>query len=153
MSTITPVPVPSSAKESINFDSLTLVEKPNSQLRLPSSLEGCVGYLTSLPLQVPNSDYKVPSTIACMVNILSDSEADARFEKAILSIPIGDDDERKEGEPHAVYKLGSDIMKKEMKKVDKSHTKAPGILGFVTKPGCLSVRICCVCVLFVMLLL
>ena len=57
----------SSVKESINFDTLLLVEKPDSALNssfLPHTLEDCEGYLQSLPLKSPNADSKIPSTVA-----------------------------------------------------------------------------------------
>mmetsp|Transcript_732 Transcript_732/g.1484 ORF Transcript_732/g.1484 Transcript_732/m.1484 type:complete len:143 (+) Transcript_732:101-529(+) len=114
-------------KESINFDNLLLVEKPDSPLNssfLPQTLEGCTGYLQRLPLKNPNADTKKASTIADMVNILTHSEADATFEKERPE----HDGERKEGEPGAVYNYNTNLMMEELKqaKSRESHTKAPG---------------------------
>ena len=54
-------------KDSLNFASLLLVEKPDSPLNassLPQTLEDCEGYLKKLPLKSPNADSKIPSTVA-----------------------------------------------------------------------------------------
>ena len=71
-----------------------------------------------------------------MVNILTDSEADASFEKK------KDDGggERKEGEPDAVFDYSGTLMKAELAKAKSrvSHAKAPGVLGHVVKPGFIS---------------
>ena len=71
-----------------------------------------------------------------MVNILTDSEANSRFDNAKLSLEgVG---ERKEGEPHEVYQPSGTTMKKECKYLHVAHSKAPGVLGFLTRPGCIS---------------
>lgn len=70
LSSLTPVPPQDGAganKDSMCFESLTLVEKPDSPLNssyVPLTLEDCVGYMTKLPLRSPNADSKKPSTIA-----------------------------------------------------------------------------------------
>ena len=130
----------SSVKESINFDTLLLVEKPDSALNssfLPHTLEDCEGYLQKLPLKSPNADSKIPSTVANMVNILTRIEADASFEKEKTESVEG---QRKEGEPDPVFDYNGTLMKTELKKAKhrSGHSKAPFIMGHVVKPGCLS---------------
>lgn len=126
-------------KESINFDNLLLVEKPDSPLNSishPETLEGCVGYLQRLPLTSPNADSKIPSTIANMVNILTQSEAAARFDKERHAY----DGRRKEGEPDAVFDYDGELMQIELAEAQSraGHSKAPGVLGHIVKPGAIS---------------
>lgn len=127
-------------KDSINFDDLLLVEKPDSPLNttfLLQTLEDCEGYLQNLPLQSPNADSKIPFTITNMVNILTRSEADANFEKERTHDGVV---RRKEGEPDAVFDYSGPLMKAELAKAKsrEKHTKAPGVLGHVVKPGYIS---------------
>jgi regulator of protease activity HflC (stomatin/prohibitin superfamily) len=127
-------------KDSGNFASLLLVEKPDSPLNasfLPQTLEDCEGYLKKLPLKSPNADSKIPSTVANMVNILTSSKAAANFEALEAQ---ASSDARREGCPSAVYDYDSDVMKHERSQASSrsSHSKAPGVLGHVVKPGYIS---------------
>ena len=71
-----------------------------------------------------------------MVNILTHSEAAASFDREMLD----NSEERKEGEPGAAFNYDSALMKVELTKAESrvSHTKAPGVLGHVVKPGYIS---------------
>ena len=71
-----------------------------------------------------------------MVCILTRSGADASFERA-KSEHGGT---RSEGQPDAVYSYDGELMRTELKKARSHvvHSKAPGILGHVVKPGSIS---------------
>mmetsp|Transcript_2689 Transcript_2689/g.4932 ORF Transcript_2689/g.4932 Transcript_2689/m.4932 type:complete len:819 (-) Transcript_2689:411-2867(-) len=132
-----------SNKEAINFDNLKLVEKPDSPLNssfLNQTLKDCKGYLKKLPLQSPNAHSKISYTIANMVNILTHSGADASFQKEKEDNANANSQDRKEGEPDAVFDYNGALMKKELAKAKSrtSHTNAPGVLGHVVKPGFIS---------------
>jgi hypothetical protein len=68
LSSLTPVPPQDGGSEdSMSFESLKLVENPDSPLNsksLPLTLEDCVGYMKKLPLRAPNADLRKPSTMA-----------------------------------------------------------------------------------------
>mmetsp|Transcript_14826 Transcript_14826/g.21046 ORF Transcript_14826/g.21046 Transcript_14826/m.21046 type:complete len:653 (+) Transcript_14826:67-2025(+) len=144
LSSLTPVPPQDGAganKDSMCFESLTLVEKPDSPLNssyVPLTLEDCVGYMTKLPLRSPNADSKKPSTIADMINILTDSSAAADFEKEKKK--RSDSGSRREGEPDKVFDYKGEFMQAQVSlaKHVTSHLKAPGVMGHIVKPGCIS---------------
>ena len=71
-----------------------------------------------------------------MVNILTDSEADVRFDKEKRDDSVA----RKEGEPDAIFNYSGSVMKAELANARNrvSHLKAPGVLGHVVKPGSMS---------------
>ena len=104
---------------------------------LACQLEGCEGYLKQLPLRGPNVDLQNAPTISDMVNILTEAEAAAAFLKAELN---HQGQEREEGKPlAAVYDpTASAVMRKYLKATHASHMKAPGILGHIVLPGCIS---------------
>jgi hypothetical protein len=117
------------------------VEKPdadrNTGRLLAQNLEGCEGYLKALPLKAPNVDQKVPKTIADMVNILTVGNAEAQFDTLQLEQTAPED--RREGAPSSIYNLQtSRVMKSLAGAVKTCHTSAPGMLGHVVNPGCVS---------------
>lgn len=124
-----------------NFDQLRLVEKPDSALNspnLPQTLEDCEGYLTQLPLMPPNVD-KSTKHIANMVNILTLHEAQDVFTKAAEN--MDNDAVPGSGIPPSLYdEKSSPAMKQLLRMAHKqtSHMHAPGILGHVVLPGCVS---------------
>jgi hypothetical protein len=128
-----------------SFDKLKLVDKPDSPKNakeLPLTLEGCEGCLSGLPLRAPNVDQKNPKTVQDMVNILTDPEAGAAFiEAGEQLIDLEAEAVRSEGLPSVVYDYQhSGVMKKELNGARKrtSHQKAPGVLGHIVNPGCIS---------------
>jgi len=126
-----------------SFESLTLVEKPDSPLNssyLPQTLEDCLGYMTKLPLRSPNADSKKPSTIADMINILTESSAAANFEKEKKKRSGGGSGSRREGEPDKLFDYNGEFMKAQVSSAKHvtSHSRAPGVMGHVVKPGCIS---------------
>ena len=135
-------PVEGSCKDPFNYDNLKLVETPESDRNtgrlLPQNLEGCEGYLVTLPLRAPNVDQKIPKTIAIMVNVSTVSNSEALFaqeEKRTTDVP----EERREGAPLKIYNPStSHVMKKLISSCGSCHIPAPGLLGHVVKPGCIS---------------
>jgi len=71
-----------------------------------------------------------------MVNILTQSEAAARFDKERHAY----DGRRKEGEPDAVFDYDGELMQIELAEAQSraGHSKAPGVLGHIVKPGAIS---------------
>mmetsp|Transcript_20107 Transcript_20107/g.37869 ORF Transcript_20107/g.37869 Transcript_20107/m.37869 type:complete len:560 (+) Transcript_20107:542-2221(+) len=71
-----------------------------------------------------------------MVNILTRSEAYASFEKEKKDDGVT----RNEGDPDLVFDYNGPLMKSELAKSKSrgSHLKAPGMLGHVVRPGCIS---------------
>jgi len=142
LSSLTPVPPQDGGSEdSMSFESLKLVENPDSPLNsksLPLTLEDCVGYMKKLPLRAPNADSRKPSTIADMINILSETSAAVNFERQRKK--SNNDDNRREGEPDKVFDYSGELMKAQLSftKHRISHSKAPGVLGHVVKPGFIS---------------
>ena len=123
-----------------NFNSLRLVDKPDSR-RISSSicknLEGCEGYLQRLPLKPPNVDQKIPQTIVDMINILTDPSAAVLFDRERDDMDTG----RREGYPSYVFHYDdSQLMKLKLSEAKERECKgkAPGRLGHVVRPGCLS---------------
>lgn len=85
-------------------------------------------------------DLQNAPTISDMLNILTDAEASAAFLEAEANAAGAPPVE--EGKPHpAVYDPeSSSVMKKYLQKMKNrvSHIRAPGILGHVVLPGCIS---------------
>eukprot|EP00545_Synedropsis_sp_CCMP1620_P004892 CAMPEP_0119029572 /NCGR_PEP_ID=MMETSP1176-20130426/40581_1 /TAXON_ID=265551 /ORGANISM="Synedropsis recta cf, Strain CCMP1620" /LENGTH=842 /DNA_ID=CAMNT_0006985919 /DNA_START=110 /DNA_END=2638 /DNA_ORIENTATION=+ len=126
-----------------NYDQLRLIEKPDSPKnagQLPQSLEGCKGYLTKLVLLPPNVNQNIPSTVASMVNILTLPEASPQLAAAAESEAAAAAGARLEGQPAAVYNPSTNVMKALLKKAHARacHVGAPGVMGHVVFPGCLS---------------
>jgi len=98
-----------------------------------------LGYLSHWPLKQPNADPKIPSTIADMVCILTDAEAAGKFHLAEQS--NGDNNNNNEGVPSQAFDYKtSQVMKDLLRQSHRrtGHVRAPGILGHVVNPGCLS---------------
>jgi len=135
--------LPTNTDDLFNFDNLKLVDKPDSPKNsqtLKQTLEGCEGYLLHLPLRAPNVDQKNPKTVADMVNILTDPEAVKAFcdEEEKLADTAA---RRDEGMSSAVYDYkDSAIMRAQLRQARKrtSHIHAPGVMGHVVQPGCIS---------------
>ena len=99
------------------------------------------GYLDNWPLKQPNADPKIPATIADMVNILTDSEATAKFQAAEQSNGMNASNCRDDGTPSLIYDYKTSAVMKELLKQSHhrtAHARAPGFLGHVVNPGCLS---------------
>ena len=136
--------VPTSTDDLFNFDNLKLVDKPDSPKNsqtLKQTLEGCEGYLHRLPLRAPNVDQKIPKTVADMVNILTNPEAFKAFCDEEEKLSSAAEQARAEGMPSTVYDYqDSPVMRAQLRQARKrtSHAKAPGVLGHVVQPGCIS---------------
>lgn len=134
------------AEDLFDFDSLKLVDKPDSPKNaksLPQTLEGCEGYIKKLPLKAPNADQKDPRTIQDMVNILTDRKAAALFDKAEAELANGGEAGvvRPEGHPSSVYDYKSSaVMMAGLHSTRRqlSHMAAPWVFGHVVMPGCIS---------------
>jgi hypothetical protein len=131
-----------SDEEIFNFDHLKLVDKPDSKLNspdLPQTLEDCEGYLKCLPLVAPNAD-KNPVTVANMVNLLTLLEAQESFDKAKANLEENDAPSGS-GLPSVVYNEKTSVAMKQLLRManeNTSHMHAPGIMGHVVQPGCIS---------------
>ncbi len=73
-----------------------------------------------------------------MINILTESSAAANFEKEKKK--RSDGGSRREGEPDKVFDYKGEFMQAQVSlaKHVTSHLKAPGVMGHVVKPGCIS---------------
>ena len=136
----------------LDYGSLKLVEKPdgprNTGRLLQQTLEGCEGYIKSLPLRAPNVYQKMPKTITDMVNILTHSNAEELFLKALRDhssnnhyvemTSTSPSWSRQVGEPLAIYNPDdSPLMKRLLETAETSHVPAYfGVFGDVIDPGC-----------------
>mmetsp|Transcript_35197 Transcript_35197/g.105126 ORF Transcript_35197/g.105126 Transcript_35197/m.105126 type:complete len:919 (-) Transcript_35197:150-2906(-) len=127
--------------ETTDFDSLKLIEKPDSpfnSLSLPQTLEGCVGYLKELPLKVPNVDQKNPATVVDMINILTSPSAVEAFENAQQSrlLPTDEESPLLDGNESVYDYARSSVMNRELGNAKKRISHTPNILcGHVVRPG------------------
>jgi regulator of protease activity HflC (stomatin/prohibitin superfamily) len=124
-----------------DFGNLKLIELPDAPVNsmMKDTLEGCEGYLTALPLRAPNVDHKVPKSITDMVNILTDTTAEGMFAIEEENLDIREKRTRTEGRPSKIYdEATSPLMKRLVKKGSCCHGQAPGMLGHVVSPGCVS---------------
>jgi regulator of protease activity HflC (stomatin/prohibitin superfamily) len=83
---------------------------------------------------------KVSQTISDMVNICTSPSAVSEFasEEQDASAAQDGPETRQEGVPSRIYDPESPLMKKLSKKARTCHIAAPGILGHIVNPGCLS---------------
>ena len=124
-----------------DFSNLKLIELPDAPVNsmMKDTLKGCEGYLTALPLKAPNVDHKVPKSITDMVNILTDTTAEGMFAIEEQNLDIREKRTRTEGRPSKIYdEATSPLMKRLVKKARRCHGQAPGVLGHVVSPGCVS---------------
>ena len=96
--------------------------------------------MNKLPLEGPNVDLQKAPTISDMLNILTDPEAFAAFTQAELSDSSTEVVEEGKPLPTVYDPEQSPVMKKHLKAAKRriSHVKAPGILGHIVLPGCIS---------------
>lgn len=102
------------------------------------SINDCQGHLEQLPLKPPNADLNNPQTIADMVNILTETGAEEEFERALANVDVLEN--TGSGTPPPIYSPDNEMRQGLLKKAKKraSHKKAPGFLGHVVNPGCIS---------------
>mmetsp|Transcript_8747 Transcript_8747/g.25154 ORF Transcript_8747/g.25154 Transcript_8747/m.25154 type:complete len:834 (+) Transcript_8747:149-2650(+) len=123
-----------------DFDKLKLVEKPNATRNtgqnLPMNLEGCDGYLESLPLKPPNANQKDMTSIANMINVLTNPESLTAFGDAEAN--LAQPEALREGTPSSIYDPSSNLVKRLSKRASTAHAGAPGMMGHIVRPGCIS---------------
>jgi hypothetical protein len=74
-----------------------------------------------------------------MVNILSDMTAEGLFPVEEHNLDIREKHTRMEGVPSKIYdEAAAPLMKRLVKNARCCHVQAPGVLGHIVSPGCMS---------------